>query len=90
MDGLMTDVEPMGHLGSLALCRTTGLPTGPQQIVRLPCLDIHILQVSRKTSTTPRYFTDVERRKVTPRKWFKVIRQFPFSYEYDLRFLGIN
>jgi hypothetical protein len=75
MNGLMTDVEPMGHLGSQTLRRITS----PQQIMRFPYVDIHILLVSRKSRTTPRYLADIERRKYPPPpKWFKVPREFSF------------
>ena len=37
------DVEPMDHLVAQVIRPTTGPPTGPQQIVRLPYIDIHML-----------------------------------------------
>ena len=37
------DIEPVDCLGSQIPRRTTGPPTGPQHIVSLPYLDIHML-----------------------------------------------
>jgi len=60
------NVEPMDHLRSQAPHCITGPPTGPQQIVSLPYLDIHMLPPRQPTDQD--YPEILDRRKLTPKE----------------------